>query len=181
MIRIFAEDIEPDTGTPLRPDDESPHGPPPEHIPLADEEDEAGLIKEEPSEPPEPPAFPQEPLLPMPEAEPLPPPEDLPGALEGFESIQQEPSELDEYNRSHSISEKLNRAIYEQRYVEIAYTTKKGFQTQRLVEPAFRDIAKTTHNDILTAWDHLRSDWRGFIVTRISEATVGDEHEDIRI
>jgi hypothetical protein len=148
----------------------------PEEIPLVDDDAESTVAPAEPPPLIEPEPEPEPITEPGPEAvgeiPPKPEPRE-PG--EEFREVKTEPTEVDLLNKTLSLRDKIIKAIYaldggKKKYLlRIKYTTLKGTRSERDIEPDYVWSAMTG-NQILVAWDHLRWDWRGFIVPRISDA-----------
>lgn len=70
----------------------------------------------------------------------------------------------------------LRRAVTDHRRIAFAYTSHKGESTVRTVEPVGLHFWGRTWS--LAAWCHLRENWRGFRIDRMTAVQVGDERFD---
>lgn len=61
--------------------------------------------------------------------------------------------------------------------VAIRYTSLEGETTDRTIEPAYKWVAKSTGNEILTAFCELRGDWRSFVTDGIEYQDPGEDEQ----
>lgn len=124
-------------------------------VPLADDDQDDQGLEVAPTSPPGPeqPAEEQEPEEPNPEL--------------SMEDVEEPEGPLDKVNKG-DIRTKIFYAMTHNLQLRIVYTTLAGTKTERTVEPDYVYWAGT-HRHVLIAWDHLRSDWRAFVVDRIGD------------
>lgn len=110
-----------------------------------------------------------------------PEPEDVepvdPSSL--FEEVLPSDTPEEERNKKFSVREKIWYALNTGTPLGMVYETlpdrmRRTFVSTRTVEPDYVYWAGTGRH-ILVAWDHLRNDWRAFVVDRIRDAKIKEE------
>lgn len=98
-----------------------------------------------------------------------------------FDEVLPPDTPMEERNRQFNIREKLWYSLNNRTPMTITYETlpdrmSRTFVSTRMIEPDYVYWAGTNRH-ILVAWDHLRNDWRAFVVDRIREANLEGEDQ----
>ncbi|MFW6026128.1 MAG: WYL domain-containing protein [Candidatus Woesearchaeota archaeon] len=87
-----------------------------------------------------------------------------PGHYDEYPPLEMTEEDVPDFNNNTEI---IKWAIDNNRVVRINYTTKKGIDITRIIEPHALKISRGTHNDLLIAYDRSVREARAFIVNNI--------------
>lgn len=96
-------------------------------------------------------------------------PQELPSEAPPTEEPQEQPSEEKEYPQFNTAYEAMDWATQNNEVVRISYTSKKGHQVVRDVEPHGQFHSESTHRQILVTFDETVGDIRAFIIHNIAK------------